>query len=51
MTTEHRGVALGNAENRRKGWITAEIKLCRLKAQHEIEAAARAAAVEREPAR
>jgi hypothetical protein len=47
MTTEHRGVALGNAENRRKGWITAEIKLCQPKAQHETEVAARAATVER----
>jgi hypothetical protein len=51
MTTEHQRVALGDACNRRKAWIAAELECCQLEAQHETGVAARAAKVERQRAR
>ena len=49
MTTEHRWVALSEARNR--AWNSAEIERCQLRGQHQVEVAAQAAKVERQPER
>ena len=51
MTTEHESVALGDALNRRKAWIPAEIERCQFQGHLGTEVAAQAPKAEGQPSR